>query len=88
MLENKAHNFFEGCKSHVFCAQMNSNLTSKGANDAAFCEYGVRTCNSQRGGITVTGSRLDKLGTSIGADLICGRVAASYGRIVDQAVLP
>jgi hypothetical protein len=38
--------------------------------------------DSQPDGITVTSSRLDKLGTSIGADLTSGRVAASYPRIV------
>ena len=38
--------------------------------------------DSQPDGITVTSSRLDKLGTSIGADLNSGRVAASYPRIV------
>jgi hypothetical protein len=38
-----------------------------------FAKNGVRTCNYQRDGMTVTGSRLDKLGISIGADLICGR---------------
>jgi hypothetical protein len=65
-----------------FCAQINSNLTPKGANDATFCENEVRTCDSQRDGMRATSSRLDKLGTSIDADLISGRVAASYRRIV------
>ena len=36
----------------------------------------------QRHDETLTNSRLDKLGTFIGADLICGRAAASYRRIV------
>jgi hypothetical protein len=82
VLENKGHHFFEGCKYRVFCAQINSNRTPKGANDATFCENEVKTCDSQRDGMTVTSSRLDKLGTSISADLISGRVAASYRRIV------
>jgi len=73
---------FEGCTFRVFCAQINSNFTPKGANDATFCENEVKTCDSQRGGMTVTNSRLDKLETSIAADLISGRVAASYRRIV------
>ena len=65
-----------------FCAQIDSNLISKGANDAALCENEVRTCDSQRADMTVTSSRLDKLGTSIGTDLFSGRAAASYRRIV------
>jgi hypothetical protein len=64
------------------CAQINSNLTLKGAHDATFCENEARTDDSQRAGMTVTSSRLDKLGTSIGADPISGWVAASYRRIV------
>ncbi len=67
---------------------MNSNLTPKGANDATFCENEVRTGDSQRGGMAVTNSRLDKLENDVGADLISGRVAASYRRIVDQALMP
>ena len=82
-LKTKDITFLKCCKFRVFCAQMNSNLTSKDANGATFCENEVRTCDSQRDGMTVTNSRLDKLGISIGADLICGRAAASYGRIVD-----
>ena len=82
VLENKGHHVFEGRKYRVFCAQINSNLTPKGANDATFWENEVTTCDSQRDGITVTRSRLVKLGSSIGADLICGRVGASYRRIV------
>ena len=62
---------------------MNNDLTSKDANGATFCENEVGTCASQRGGMTVTNRRLDKLGICIGADRICGRAAASYGRIVD-----
>jgi hypothetical protein len=83
VLYNKAHSLFEGCKFRVFCAQINSNLTSKGANGATFCEREVRTGDIQRDGMTVTRSRLGKLGISVGADLIRGRVAATYGQIVD-----
>ncbi len=61
---------------------MSSNFTPKGANDATFCENEVRTCDSRRNGMTVTNSRLDKRGTSIGAELISGRVGAYYRRIV------
>jgi hypothetical protein len=61
-----------------YCAQISSNFTPKGANDATFCENEVRTCDSQRDDMTVTISRLDKLGTSIGAGPISGRVAAPY----------
>ena len=69
------------------CAQINSNLTLKGAHDATFCENEARTDDSQRAGMTVTSSRLDKLGTSIGADPISGWAAASYRRIVVCALL-
>jgi len=82
VLENKGHHFFEGCKFRIFCAQINSNVTPKGANGAIFRENEVKTCDSQRDGMTVTSSRLDKLGTSISADLISGWVAKSYRRIV------
>jgi hypothetical protein len=82
VLENKAHHFLESCKFGVFCAQINSNVTPKGANDAIFRENEVKPCDSQRDGMTVTSSRLDKLGNSISADLISGWVAASYRRIV------
>ena len=40
------------------------------------------TCDSQCDGMTVTRSRLDKLETSLGANLISGWVAASYRRTV------
>jgi len=53
-----------------------------------FAKNGVRICNHQRDGMTVTGSRLDKLGISIGAGLICCRFAASYQWIVDKALMP
>ncbi len=78
VLENKGHHFFEGREFGVFCAQINSNFTPKGANDATFCENEARTCDPQCDGMTVTISRLDKLGTSTGADPISGRVAAPY----------
>jgi hypothetical protein len=56
--------------------------SQKGVTDATFCENDVRTSDSQRDGMAVTNSRLDKLGISIGTHLICGRAAASYRRIV------
>jgi hypothetical protein len=49
---------------------------------ATFCEDGVRTCDSRRDSMTVTNGRLDKLGTSICADLTSARAATFYRRIV------
>ncbi len=66
----------------MFCAQISSNLTPREANHATFWENEVRTCDSQRDGMTVTRSRLVRLGTFIGADLNSARVAAPYRRIV------
>jgi len=61
----------------MFCAQIDCNLTPKGARIATFCENEGRTRDSQRDAAALTNYRLDKLGTCVGAELTPSRVAAT-----------
>ena len=78
VLENKGHHFFRVANIACFVRKLTAISLRREQTTPHFAKNELRTCNSQRDGMTVTGSRLDKLGISIDADLICGRVAASY----------
>jgi hypothetical protein len=83
VLENKGHHFLQVANFACFVRKLTAISPQREQMTPHFCENEVRTGDSQRDDMTVTKSRLDKRATSVGADLICGRVAASYGRIVD-----
>ncbi len=81
-LKTKDITFLEVANSACLVRKLTAISPQREANHATFWENEVRTCDSQRDGMTVTSSRLDKLRTSIGADLNSARVAAPYRGIV------
>ena len=81
-LKTKDITFLKVANIACFVRKLTAISPQREANHATFWENEVRTCDSQRDGMTVTSSRLDKLRTSIGADLNSARVAAPYRGIV------
>ena len=81
-LKTKDITFLKVADFACFVRELTAISPQREQNEATFCENEVRTCDSLRHGMTVTSSRLDKLETSLGADLISGWVAASYRRTV------
>jgi hypothetical protein len=81
-LKTKHITFLNVAHLACFVRELTAISPQREQNDATFCENEVKTCDSQCDGMTVTSSRLAELGTSLSADVISGRAAASYRRIV------